>query len=117
MICRVPLHALHILIEAHPLSVVALDGHGSSPLNFTIGNYDKVPDPMVINVLLTMSSIYQKLTGDLHAASALALQSQLVNLADREGQLPIHLLAMSAKRSSLRVSSASGKPCKIIYSM
>jgi ankyrin repeat protein len=98
--------ALRILIEANPPSLVALDGHGRSPLHFTMGNSDKVAAPMVTNVLLTMSSVYQQSTGDPHAASALSLQSQLVNLADREGKLPIHLLAMSAKRSSLRGSSA-----------
>ena len=103
--------ALRILIESFPSSLVALDGQGRSPLHFTMGNSDKIAAPMVTKVLLSMSSVYLQSASE----NAPSLQVQLVNMADREGQLPIHLLAISAKRSSSRgskgaTSSSSAQP-------
>mmetsp|Transcript_12589 Transcript_12589/g.19155 ORF Transcript_12589/g.19155 Transcript_12589/m.19155 type:complete len:867 (-) Transcript_12589:550-3150(-) len=72
---------LEVLIDAYPESVIARERMGRTPLHLTMVNAHRAASPRVLQYLLSLSE----------AAS-------MINMTDREGNLPINLLANSAVR-------------------
>lgn len=70
---------LEVLASAYPDSVVARENKGRTPFHLAMVNAHRTASPSVIRFLLSLRG------GD------------MINIADRDGHLPIHLLALASR--------------------
>lgn len=91
--------ALAVLTEASPESIMARDTKGRTPLHFAMGNADRAASPSVVQHLLTINM-------------------SIVNLADKDGLTPLHLLSTQANRLTVVEQKAecnNAKKCLELY--
>jgi hypothetical protein len=91
--------ALAVLTEASPESITARDTKGRTPLHFAMGNADRAASPAVVQHLLTINM-------------------SIVNLADKDGLTPLHLLSTQANRLTVAEQKAecnNAKKCLELY--